>query len=104
MVLLDGNLKETEMIESVIRGIQESEPVKYKLLKKFDKGKIPSLAQLDTTHMDIALKELMGSRGPNFAAMLDDSINYGYSPQNRRESANTAMEYTSGEPELANRR
>ena len=84
MVLLDGNLRESEMIEYVIRGIQENEPVKYKLMKKFEKGKIASLAQLDT-HVDTALKELMGSRGANFAAMLDDTINYTQNPPYRKD-------------------
>ena len=40
MVLLDEEMSERHIIEQIIRGIKETDPVKHKLLTKFDKGKI----------------------------------------------------------------
>ena len=45
LVLLDEKTAEIDLVETVIRGIKESEGMKYKLMRKFDKGKIQSLAQ-----------------------------------------------------------
>ena len=81
MVLLDGDMEETEMIEHIIRGVSEAEPVKHKLLKKFHKHKIESLTQLEEYATDL-LKEHMGSGETSLAGMVE-TVNYaGQSPYN----------------------
>ena len=59
-ILLEGNHNIMEMVEVVIRGMKEEEPIKHKLLGKFEKGQINTFEQLSTI-LSIQLKKHRGN-------------------------------------------
>ena len=74
MVLLDEQMTEPQIIEQIIRGIKETDPVKHKLLAKFGKGKIRLLSQLETQSAK-ALREQQGGGYAQLAASVQESEN-----------------------------
>ena len=76
-ILLEGNHNIMEMVEVVIRGMKEEEPIKHKLLGKFEKGQINTFDQLATT-LSIQLKKHRGNSLQTSAVEQVNAItNYG---------------------------
>ena len=61
-IMIDGHFEKRELIEIILAGMREEEPLKHKLIRKFRKNKINNFIQLDK-QIDIELLETKGASG-----------------------------------------
>ena len=91
--MIDGHFEKRELIEIILGGMREEEPLKHKLIRKFRKNKINNFIQLDK-QIDI---ELLETKGASSAVPLEQ-ISYTTGFQTQRQQQQQQPSNPSYEP------